>query len=398
MFSRLRKHSLPVVIGVWAGLIGAGSFARILTPFGFSISLLDIGSLLLLALLGIPRVKGIQSPWVGFFLYLIVGFVISAYSYSIATNSMGALYLLRLIVYAMLAVQIGVLERSLLRKSFFIALFIITITSIGQYLFLPSLKDLEYLGWDEHAGRLFGGFFDAHIAGIMYGLSAIGLYLLGKEGKKSNGIKNSEERMKGIGYGIGTSLAILALVMSLSRLALASMGAATVVSGKGSMRKAFLIGFFVAGTLLVVRYHPTRIGSEATHLLRTSTVSARFVDNQNGIALGLQYPLVGVGYNRLPSYKKSQESPKQFEVLEQHASGAYPSVFVTIFATGGVIGLLLFLRLCWWVWTISNADQRVILSFVYVASLFESTLLIPIIISYTALLWWMVGEVKNEKS
>jgi O-Antigen ligase len=413
MSARLPNAILPIAVGVWAGLIGFGSFARILTPYGFSLSLLDITSLLLLALLGLPKLRGFRNPWQGFFVYLGFGFLISAFFYSTRTNIVGLLYLLRLLVYAALVVQLGSIEKSLLKRCFFITLTTIALTSVLQYFLLPNLSFLEYLGWDDHSGRLFGSFFDAHIAGVMYGLSAIGLYLLSKEGQRSKVSKEREksehskvskesERSGGglerVGYGVGAAVAALALYLSLSRLALLSVGVATVVAGKGHVRKAFLIGLFTAALLLLVRYSPTRIGSEATHLLRTSTLSSRFVDIRKGITLGMGHPLIGVGYNRLPFYKTTTESSKPFEVLEQHARGAYPSVLVTIFTTGGIIGLILFLRLCWWLWKISNDDQRFILLFVYIASLLESTLLIPVIISYSALLWWMLKEVKSSKS
>ncbi|KXK07605.1 MAG: O-Antigen ligase [Microgenomates bacterium OLB22] len=267
-----------------------------------------------------------------------------------------------------------------------------------------------YIGWDEHAGRLFGSFFDAHIAGVVYGLSLVGLYLLskkseeGKESKRSEGSESSKVSEKSkkswerVLLGVGITLAGGALVLSFSRLAWVSVAAAFFYAWSSWKVRLWgiVVGIILFGFLIM--FNPVKLGSEATHLLRTSTVSSRFVDIQKGITLGLQYPLVGVGYNRLPFYKKSQESAKPFEVIEHHASGGYPSVLVTIFVTGGIIGLLLFLRLCWWLWSISNDEQHLILSLVFIASLFESTLLIPIIISYTALLWWMVKEVKSEKS
>ncbi|KXK07606.1 MAG: hypothetical protein UZ21_OP11001000965 [Microgenomates bacterium OLB22] len=148
MSTKWRDTLHPVMLGVWAGVIGFGSFARILTPYGVSLSLLDVFSLLLLVSLGLPKIRKseIANPLVDFFAYLTIVFVLTIPFFSLRTNTYGLLYLGRLLVYVALVVQLGAMRRELLFRSFCICLLVIFFHNYSS-IFIPSELERSYVYW-----------------------------------------------------------------------------------------------------------------------------------------------------------------------------------------------------------------------------------------------------------
>jgi hypothetical protein len=82
-----------------------------------------------------------------------------------AASLPAGLYLIRTLMYLCLAL-ICRFEAKLNRLFSWILIFIL-ITGLIQYFLYPNLRNLLYLGYDPHTGRLFGLFLDPNVLGLV---------------------------------------------------------------------------------------------------------------------------------------------------------------------------------------------------------------------------------------
>src|SRR5690606_35834701 len=83
-------------------------------------------------------------------------------------------YLLRLNVYMSL-LFIGIfnfnkLQPSLLKKAFIASSFTVVFLGFIQYFFYNDLRNLYYLGWDDHLYRMFSTFLDPNFVGLFFAM------------------------------------------------------------------------------------------------------------------------------------------------------------------------------------------------------------------------------------
>src|SRR3989344_4015338 len=83
------------------------------------------------------------------------------------------LYLIRWVMYAFIYFILLEFDKHFQRKIPYIMLFsggLILFAGYVQYFFYPSLRNLFYLGWDEHLYRMFSSFLDPNFAGAFFSL------------------------------------------------------------------------------------------------------------------------------------------------------------------------------------------------------------------------------------
>lgn len=299
-------------------------------------------------------------------LVLTASFLFTFGNYSFAQNMTALLFLIRTSFYFIFSIY--------LYKHFFkvkkrenvltpgIILFIISvlITSYLQYFLYPNLRNLSYLGWDPHQFRIFGVFFDTSISSAIFGLVIIYLFI-----KFNNFLFSKMSR-----YLLLFAFIILGL-LTYSRGFYISILVTLIyylIKNKKVQYIFLLLGIFIICLFLI----PKPFG-EGVNLLRIYSIESRIYQNQQGLKNWYKNPLFGIGYNHLKSVNKIQSD------YPEHATSAYPSSFITILATSGLIGLIFFILALGRFWNYSKVSKYFIL-FLSVFSLMDNILLHPFIL------------------
>jgi len=95
-----------------------------------------------------------------------------------------------------------------------------------------------------------------------------------------------------------------------------------------------------------------RPGGEGVKLARTSSVAARWDNYRQSVQLIAQSPLFGVGYNNLCMAKGDYWEGE----IGEHACGGLDNGLMMLWATMGVIGVMIALELAGEVWKTTGRD------------------------------------------
>lgn len=334
--------------------------------------------LVLLVLLGrhglrpiIESFKRVREVYI-FFLFLLFSYLLGIKNYKPLENFIGFLYFLRLFIYFIyffcLSYQIKKNSKfkNILSNSFLIFIFLTTIISLVQYFFYPDLRNLIYSGWDPHLYRMFGTFFDTSVAGAVYGLIFIALFLNGKDFIKNKIILISS---------LVTYFLFIALTYSR-----ALYGAIIIVFIIYSIVKRYYRQFFIFLAIFTVLIFviPKPFG-EGVNLLRTISLEARVQDYTNALRIWQKYPLFGVGYNRIRYEKVKLNILKTPDADITHSGASFHSSFLVILVTSGVIGLVLFLLVLIKLSQFSEFAQYAVV-FLSILSMADNILLHPFVL------------------
>jgi len=182
-------------------------------------------------------------------------------------------------------------------------------------------------GWDPHKDRLLGTFFDPNLIGAFFtlGISLI-LGVILHEKKKNKWL---------IALMLIT---VLALALTLSRSAyIALMGGFAVITLLKS-RKIFISGVIII--LLGIAFNPT-ISNRISQGVSIDDSASKHIESWvDGIHIISLFPVLGVGYNMLPSVYSDLALVDEWDV--NNRSGIENSLF-TVWVTTGILGLLSYL-------------------------------------------------------
>lgn len=298
---------------------------------------------------------------------MMLSLAISSFWFSFSQNLVAILYLLRLTLYV---IAIDIVPLYISRKLSVIRTVYIHIISIAlvapavlQYALFPDLRGLFYQGWDPHEFRIFGQFFEPAIAAAIYMMMGGSLVALWKL-----------KQYKKIVVGYIVALLVLATLTFSRAFYLASFVTLICIClGKKNHR-----GVIIASLLLIIfvaSLAPKPFG-EGVDLLRRSTISSRLTDYQEGIRVSLMNPALGIGYNHIRAVKRGSE---EIEVNDSHAGASFHSSFLMILATGGIIGLSVYIA-----YLIGLSQQSSMMAssmlFLSVFALFDNVLLHPFVL------------------
>lgn len=302
---------------------------------------------------------------------LVLSFVVSIYKFSGFENLIGGLYLGRLILYFLFFIYLNFHLKKIpnskfqIQNSILIFSILTFITSIIQYFLYPDLRNLYYLGWDPHLYRTFGLFFDTSISAAVYGL--ILLYLINSNVKT----QMSKPQLKGqnlVNLGMIAVYSLLGL-LSFSRgfyISIIITSIYLLFQKKLYRYSAILILLFFVGIYLL----PKPAG-EGVNLKRTFSIESRILENKKAIEIWQKNPILGIGYNRIGAVKEVEP--------ESHSRAGFPSSFLIILATVGLLGAISFIIMLKNLAMISNPSKLYIL-FLSIFSLFDNILLHPFIL------------------
>ena len=252
-----------------------------------------------------------------------------------------SLYLIRWLVYSLLIIVfVGLAKRDnqqFNKDNLICFLGIIgTMTAVFgliQYFLWPDLEALTYFQYDPHFHRLAGTFFDPNFIGIILVLTIILLLF-------SNLQKFGKIKQYWLSH-LQLLLTTVALVLTYSRSSyIALLVVILLISWfKNSVKLIILllgVGFI---SWLVL---PFNTGGEGVNLLRTSTISSRVGSWQQALNIGLDHPILGVGFNAY-RYTQVQYGYLTDNWQESHSGAGVESSWLFIFATTGIAGLLAYL-------------------------------------------------------
>lgn len=307
-----------------------------------------------------------------FFIWLLFSYIIGIGQYTFYENIVGLLYFLRLVFYSLFFIYIGFhiknqkAARRIIKKSLILFIVLTVISSLIQYFFYPQLRNLIYLGWDEHLYRMFGTFLDTAVASGVYGLIFIYIYL-----NKGLFVKKKIFRY------IFLVLLSVCILLTYSRTLYLSMGmlvAYFLIRNKNIKKLIFITGLF----LLLLMIIPKPIG-EGVNLVRKTSIIARVTDYNTGFRVWLKSPITGIGYNRIRYVKGRLGLLTVDDFGLNHAASSFHSTFLIILATGGLVGLFLFILSLWQICG-RQKKMAVYIIFLSILSLSDNILFHPFIL------------------
>jgi len=293
--------------------------------------------------------------------------------------AIGSLYFLRLLAYAsfFLVSYNLVLKNKRLKPRLFHSLIVVSAATglFGwiQYFWLPDLRALRFLGWDDHLYRLVGTFLDPGFTGLIltFGFLLSLVKFLETKDKRLIVLLAFFLLSVGFTYSRASYLALLA-------------GSLVAFGVKKRLRQVAVV--FLA--LLFISFLLPRPAGEGVKLERLSSVYLRLENYQETLKIFKHSPLFGVGYNNLCQARQKYLGEADFT---SHACSGSDSSLLLVLATTGVVGLLVFLNLIYTL--VKNAGKEIygysflaVLTALLIHSLFVNSLFYPWVMGYMAIL------------
>ncbi len=244
-------------------------------------------------------------------------------------------YLFRLILYLVLfipLVKISLKKLSLIKNAMLVSGLLFISLGYIQYIFYPNLRNLYYLGWDEHLYRLFSTFLDPNFAGMFIVLVTF-LYFdfLSDQFKKKSNIKKYL-------FLAGFFYIVPSLFLTYSRSSLIAFFI-TVVYALVFLRKKIILLAFIICFILFLVVLPKNFGGEGVKLFRTASLAARSSEYIKAWDVFLKNPILGVGFNTLRYSTREYGYINSKEVNSSHAASGIPNSYLYILATTGILGI-----------------------------------------------------------
>lgn len=331
-----------------------------------------------------------QLKWY-YFIFPLVGFISLLVNLSWLTPHdflTSFLYGLRWISYVGLFFAILQLPESFRKKIITILVtdgIVILVIGYIQFFFYPSLRDLYYLGWDEHLYRMFSSFLDPNFAGAFFVL-----YLFFIGGLLFNGIKTYSK--KRITVTILLLIATLgAVLLTYSRSALLMLIVTGIVFFILIQKRKYILYLLGLIVVFIIVLSPF-FYIENLNLFRGASTIARFSTTEHVIQIIQENPILGVGFD---SYRYAQlkyhfinPNPQ----IQAHSASGDDTSLLFVMATTGILGLVSYCYLWYRLFRdAANKYKKNIFALIFIASgtglfvnaLFNNTLF------YSEIMFWM---------
>lgn len=205
----------------------------------------------------------------------------------------------------------------------------VAVLGLLQLIFMPSFEAMAEFGWDPHIGRVLSVFFDPNFTGgflVIILALIIGIFIFTKSKQTKY-------------FLLFLSLPIfLAIIFTFSRSTYLALGVMFFVVGILKYRRLLLLGILISIILFLA---VPRIQQRVSGALEIDpTAQARFKSWQDAAEIITDHPFLGIGYN---TYQYAQvEYGKVGEIKGQHSVAGSDSSILTIWATCGFFGFLIY--------------------------------------------------------
>lgn len=358
-----------------------GEIARIQLSNGIAIKALDV-AVLFVALLVLHSRKKLARPRLA--KPILIFSSIAAFSLlinfsNLKTNefTISLLYLVRWIVYAGVYFAVLNLDTNFKKK---IPNFLLTAGGVilflgyAQYFLYSDLRNLYYLGWDEHLYRLFSSFLDPNFAGAflaLYFLFVFGLFV----------------KSRSLVYGFISALSLIAIALTFSRSAYLMLFAGVFTFLFLHGRKKLILGFIVLFVVAALTLSVVGFRSEGTNLLRITSTQARLPSAAKALAIFESNPILGVGFNAY-EFANNRHGLSKESKYPNHSAAGTDNSFLFVMATTGIVGLISYLYLWFKILSVFRQSpySTILISSsvaLFVGSIFVNSLF------YTFIMLWM---------
>ena len=209
-----------------------------------------------------------------------------------------------------------------------------------QYFFYPNLRNLFYMGWDDHLYRLFSTFLDPNFAATQINLFIFFLIMI---------IKDDLFSLKKFKFILiilfGLSIAALLLTYSRSGYIMFILGVS--ISFLLLNNKRLIVILFLTFFLGVVII-PKNLGSAGIELWRTASINARTESANNALIIIKDHPIFGVGFNTYRYAQRKYGFIVNRSVFPSHSDAGTDNSFLFVWATSGILGLIIYIYI-WFV-------------------------------------------------
>src|SRR5258708_8198179 len=206
-----------------------------------------------------------------------------------------------------------------------------------QYLLYPNLRNLYYLGWDEHLYRLFSSFLDPNFACaflVLFFLFITGLIL---------SIPSAQYRIRLSGIALMLIL-LISIILDYWRSAFFMLATGIIMLFiLGKKARYILISIIICVFLLLLSQIAFK--SEGTNLLRASSTLQRVDSAAKAIQIIRDNPIIGVGFDAYRYAQMRYGFLKNNKDYPNHAGAGTDNSFLFILATTGIVGFASFMYL-----------------------------------------------------
>lgn len=272
-------------------------------------------------------------------LFIAVGLIsllINSQTLSIGSFLTSLAYLFRYITYSSIIFILPHLPLEFVEKTpakLMLAGLTFVLAGFLQYIYYPNLRNLYYLGWDEHLGRLFSTFLDPNFAGtlisLVFVLSAGILYETYKVDKKID-----------VFSGITSILSLLGVFLSQSRSAIVLLmvaGVSFLVIQKLYKQAIVFIAILIFGIFIFADFK-----YEGSNPFRVASGLARMNEINSAITIISKSPIIGVGFNAY-RYAQVRFGTRSGVVEISNSDAGTDNSYLFVLATTGIIGGIIFL-------------------------------------------------------
>lgn len=329
---------LKILIPIFFITFSLGEVAKIQFPNSISVGFFDM-AVVLLSLFYLKKIsKGrfiLKIPILLFIAVSVFSLIINFFNYELNQILIGSLYLVRWVAYTGIyftAVNLNKKGKEYVLK--FMKFSGIAIVTIGylQLIFYPSLKNLYYLGWDEHMHRMFSTFMDPNFAGVIFVLFFVFFFVF----------KDELVNRKLLQYFIlGSSF--IAIVLTYSRGALVMLVVCALIYSILKRNWKIIAGTMGVLAIVFVILSPG-FYIENTNLLRRASASQRLETSVQALGIFKKNPL-GVGFN---TYRYAREKYGFIDTSRfgpSHSGAGVDNSLVLILVTSGIPGFIVYVFL-----------------------------------------------------
>lgn len=375
-----------------------GQFARVnilpgLTLLGMdAVALIFAGYFLGLVLL---KKQSINNPLLKPFLIFVgiacLALLVNLGWIGIKNGAISAMYLIRFTAYFGLFLYVAsqaAVRKRLLEKSLLVVIGVTVVIGFFQIFFYPNLRNLYYLGWDDHLYRLFSVFLDPNYTGVLFVLFLIYLAYYFLKFKK-------DEVSKKIILTVLFVSTFVSVFLTYSRTALVTLVfGGFFYLGLARKKSLILLFSFVVFLLFMSTINPH---VEGLNPFRVVSTKARLTSYQISLNIFAANPVLGVGFNayRYAQNKYGYRVGGAWET--SHADAGTDNSFLFVLATTGILGFSAFSYFLYkLVLTLrekmpkQNLAKYALVSLiaVFIASFFVNAFFYPFVLAW---LWVVIG-------
>ncbi|MDH5533858.1 MAG: hypothetical protein OEX81_05555 [Candidatus Pacebacteria bacterium] len=311
-----------------------------------------------------------------FLLWVVIGWLVAFIMGDLGSKFV--FYTLRFVCYGLLFYFVSkfkLIKNIFLKWGFYLTGFYILLTGLFQYVFLPDMRFLSILGWDDHYFRLIGTQFDPNFIGIILVLLFINFSQLKIKNRLL--IKN-----------FFLFVILIGLALTFSRSSYLSFTVALLLLAKLNPKK-YLSGIML---LILIIFAP-KPGGEGVNLIRTASISARVETSQKTVTSLKPYQYI-VGRGLFNQNKSSYLNKDYFR--SDHAL-LEDNFILLIFNSTGIVGLaLVSFLLGKHLLQLYKKDQVGVISILAVLThaMFNNSVFQPFVFIY--LTWSLISKVDSK--